>query len=168
MRMTTSLIFAMSENRVIGRDGDLPWHLPRDLKHFKKLTVGHPIIMGRKTYDSIGKPLPKRRSLVLSRDPDYQPEGVEVVSSLEHALELTAHDDEAFVIGGAGVLVEALPRADRLYLTLVHAEVEGDVVFPPVDDRTWHLVSDDRHPADDRHAYPFSFRCYDLRQRHEL
>ncbi|MEM7582179.1 MAG: dihydrofolate reductase [Acidobacteriota bacterium] len=160
--MSTSLIFAMSENRVIGRDGQLPWHLPKDLKHFKRLTLNHPIIMGRKTYESIGKPLPKRRSIVLSRDPAYQPAGVEVVHSLEQALTLAAQDDEAFVIGGAGVLIEALPRADRLYLTQVHAEVEGDVVFPPVDTRHWRLLSEQDHPADERHAYPFSFRCYDL------
>lgn len=162
--MKISLVVAMSENRVIGRDGDLPWHLPADLKHFKKLTLGHVVIMGRKTHQSIiaslGRPLPKRRSLVLSRDPAYRAPGVEVVSSLDQALDLTAAEPEVFVIGGAAVFAAALPRTDVLHLTLVHAEVEGDVFFPPLDTESWELVSEERHEADERHVYPFSFLTY--------
>lgn len=159
--MKISLILAMADNRVIGRDGDLPWHLPADLARFKKLTVGHTIVMGRKTFESIGRPLPRRRSVVVSRDPGYRAEGAEVAGSLEEALELTAGDGEVFVIGGAAVFAEALPRADRLYLTRVHAEVEGDVVCPPLDDGSWRMVGEERHEADERHAHPFTFQVYD-------
>ena len=166
--MRISLIVAMAENRVIGRDGRLPWHLPKDLKRFKKLTVGHPMVMGRKTFESIGRPLPKRRSLVLSRDPAYRPPGAEVAASLPEALARLAADEEAFVIGGARVFAEALPLAERLYLTLVHAEVAGDVRFPEIDAAAWKLLASERHTADDRHAYDFSFLCYEPRSsRHE-
>ncbi len=157
---------------MIGRDGELPWHLPADLKRFKKLTLGHVVIMGRKTHESIverlGRPLPKRRSLVLSRASPRQMKGhrgpgFEVVSSLDQALELAVGEPEVFVIGGAAVFAEALPLADRIYLTLVHAEVEGDVIFPDFDARSWQLVSEERHEADQRHAHAFSFRVYDRR-----
>ncbi len=168
--MKISLILAMSENRVIGRDGELPWHLPADLKRFKKLTLGHVVIMGRKTHESIverlGRPLPKRRSLVLSRVWPGQTNGhrapdVEVVSSLGQALELAAGETEVFIIGGAAVFAEALPLADRVYLTLVHSQVEGDVSFADFDARRWQLVSEERHEANRRHAYAFSFLVYE-------
>ena len=172
--MKISLLVAVAENRVIGRDGRLPWYLPADLKYFKKLTRGHTVIMGRKTHESIierlGKPLPKRRSLVLSRDPSYQAPGVEVAASLEQALELAggepgvtleAGERNIFVIGGAAVFAEALPQADRLYLTRVHAEVEGAVFFPEIDAESWRLISEERHETDERHAYPFSFLVFD-------
>ncbi len=162
--MKISIIVAMSENGVIGRDGDLPWRLSADLKRFKKLTLGHVLIMGRKTFESIGRPLPKRRSLVLSRDPAYRAPGVEVAASLEQALALAAAETEVFVAGGAAVFAEALPLTDRLYLTRVHAEVEGDVFFPEVDLESWRLVSAERHEADDQHAYPFSFLVYHQRR----
>ncbi len=177
-KMRISIIVAMAENRVIGQGGELPWYLPADLKHFKKLTLGQVVIMGRKTHESIvrrlGKPLPKRRSLVLSRDSGYSgggqmqhrpAPGVEVASSLEQALELAVVDGaskerEIFVIGGAAVFAEALPLAVRLYLTRVHAEIEGDVFFPEFDDDAWVLISNERHEADTRHAYPYSFQVY--------
>ena len=162
--MTISLLVAMSENRVIGRDGDLPWRLSADLKRFKRLTRGHTVIMGRKTRESIPGTLPKRRKIVLSRDPGYQAPGAEVAASLEHALALAAGEEEVFVIGGARVFAEALPRAERLYLTLVHAEVAGDVFFPEVEADDWRLVSEERHAADERHAYPFSFLVYERRR----
>ena len=163
--MSVSLILAMAENRVIGRRGGLPWRLPKDLLHFKKLTLGHTLIMGRKTFESIDRrPLPKRRSIVLSRDPGYRPGGAEVAASLADALELAGGDDEVFVIGGAGVFADAVALADRLYLTLVHAEVEGDVVLPEIDAGSWELRSDERHDADERHAHAFSFRLYEKRQ----
>ncbi len=159
--MIVSLIVAVAENGVIGRAGKLPWHLPEDLKRFKRLTVGHPVIMGRKTWESIGRPLPGRRNLVVSRTPGYAAEGAEVFASLDEALAAAAGEDEVFVIGGAALYAEAMPRADRLYLTRVHATVEGDVTFPGLDPAAWTLVSEDRREADARHDHAFSFRVYE-------
>lgn len=162
--MRVSMIVAMSENRTIGRDGDLPWRLPDDLKRFKRLTMGHAIIMGRKTFDSIGRPLPGRTNIVLSRDPAYRADGVDVVDSLDAALSLAAERegaDEAFIIGGAALFDLGLPRADRIYLTAVHANVDGDVFFPAVDFFDWRLVEYLRHARDDKHDYSFSYRTYD-------
>ncbi len=156
-----SLIVAMSENGVIGRDNDLPWRLPSDLRRVKRLTLGHSILMGRRTFESIGRPLPQRRSLVLSRDATTRIEGAEVVPSFAAALALTAGEPEIFVFGGAEVFRRALPSADRLYVTLVHAEVAGDVRFPSWDATAWDLVDDERHPADERHAFDYSFRTYE-------
>jgi len=155
-----SLVLAMSENRVIGRDGGLPWHLPKDLQHFKKLTVDHTVIMGRKTFDEIKHPLANRRNVVVSRNPDFQPRGATVVPSLDEALALGATEREVFVIGGGEIFRLALPRADRLYLTIVHASVEGDTYFPSFDATAWALEEEERHEADEKHAYPFTFRTY--------
>jgi len=155
-----SLVLAMSENRVIGRDGGLPWHLPKDLQHFKKLTVDHTVIMGRKTFDEIKHPLANRRNVVVSRNPDFQPRGATVVPSLDEALALGATEREVFVIGGGEIFRLALPRADRLYLTIVHASVVGDTYFPSFDATAWALEEEERHEADEKHAYPFTFRTY--------
>ncbi|MCP4661456.1 MAG: dihydrofolate reductase [bacterium] len=163
--MKISLIAAMAENRVIGRGNELPWHLPADLKRFKALTTGHVIVMGRKTFESIGKPLPNRHSVVITRNPEYRAPGVSVVRNLEGALEKAAGDDEVFVIGGATIFAQALPRADRLYLTLVHAEPPGDVKFPHLPADEWLLSEDEPHPADERHACPYTFRRYERRGR---
>lgn len=159
--MKISLIAAMSENRVIGRDGALPWHLPADLARFKSITTGQTVIMGRKTFESVGKPLPNRRSIVISRNGEYRCEGVVVVHSFDEALEHRTGQEEVFVLGGQAIYELALPRADRLYLTLVHASIDGDTYFPPFDPSEWALVEDEPHEADDRHAYAFSFRRYD-------
>ena len=156
-----SCIVAMSENRVIGRDGDLPWHLPADLKRFKQLTMGHHIIMGRKTYESIGRPLPGRTNVVVTRDREYTADGVEVVHSLEEAIERTEGDDEAFVTGGEAIYRLALPSADRLYVTAVHSDVEGDVYFPGNGVDGWRLTMEEPHEADDRHAHRYTFRVYE-------
>ena len=158
--MIVSLVVAMAENRVIGRDGGLPWRLPDDLKHFKRLTVDHTVIMGRKTFDEVGRPLPNRRNVVISRNPAFRPDGVTVVPSLDEALALGASETEVFVIGGGEIYRQALLRADRVYLTLVHAAVEGDTTFPDFERSAWVLESEQFHPADDRHAYGFSFREY--------
>jgi len=130
--MIVSLIAAMAENRVIGSKGAIPWYLPADLRHFRELTMGHPVIMGRKTFESIGGPLPGRRNLVLSRTPGLGAEGVEVRGSLDEALAVCTGAEEVFVCGGGDVYREALPLADRIYLTIIHRKYDGDTRFPPI------------------------------------
>lgn len=130
--MMISLIVAMAENRTIGKDNKLPWKLPADLQRFKKLTTGHAVIMGRKTFESIGRPLPQRQNIVISRNPNFKAAGIEVASSLSKALE-AAKGDEVFVIGGQQIYAEALALADRIYLTLIHEEIDGDAFFPEFD-----------------------------------
>ena len=159
--MKISVIAAMSQNRVIGRDGSLPWHLPTDLARFKSITTGHTVIMGRKTYESVGKPLPNRRTIIITRNNDYQCADVFIAHSLDEALDHAAHEDEIFILGGETVYRIALPRADRLYLTIIHATIEGDTYFPNLDFDDWKLVEDERHEIDERHAYAFSFRRYE-------
>ncbi len=154
--MSLSLIVAVAENDVIGRDGGLPWRLSRDLKRFKKRTWGHTLLMGRKTWDSIGRPLPGRRSIVLTRQQDFSADGAQTASSLEQALQMAGEED-VFVIGGAEIYRQALPLAEHLFLTRVHAEVEGDVLFPSVDWSQWRRLEEERFEADDRHEYPHSF-----------
>lgn len=152
--MTVSLIVAMAENRVIGRDNDLPWRLSDDLKRFKRLTLDHSIVMGRRTWESIGRPLPRRHSIVLTRQADFQAEGATVVHDVEEAL-AAARGEELFICGGAAVYAAFLPRADRLYLTRVQATVEGDTHFPDFDDESWKVVHEEAHGADDKHDFPF-------------
>lgn len=159
--MKISLVVAAAENGVIGRQNTLPWHLPRDLARFKALTLDHTIVMGRKTFESIGKPLPRRRNVVISRNRDYAPVGAEVVACLDQALAITAGEDEVFVIGGAEIFRQALPLAERIYLTRIHADVPGDIVLPPLDHTTWCLVANEHHEADERHAFACSFQCYE-------
>ena len=158
--MIVSLVAAMAENRVIGHSGGLPWHLPKDLQFFKKLTVDHTVIMGRKTFDEVKRPLANRRNVVITRNPAFRPHGVTVVPSLEEALALGATEDEVFVIGGGEIYRLALPRADRIYLTVVHAVVEGDTWLPEFEGSAWVLENEARHEADAKHAYPFTFRTY--------
>jgi dihydrofolate reductase len=148
---------------VIGSGNALPWRLPRDMKRFKELTMGHTVVMGRTTYETLDEPLPGRRNVVLSRDPSRSYEGADVVTTLDEALNLAGDDDEVFVAGGAQIYRLALPRADRIYLTVVHAEVPGDTVFPPFDESAWQLRADEHCDSDERHAHAFSFRTYDRR-----
>lgn len=159
-----SLIAAMAENRVIGINNRLPWHLPDDLKRFRLLTTGHTVIMGRKNYESIGKPLPQRRNIVVSRRPDYQAPGCLVVHTLDEALASASVDSEVFVIGGADIYRQTMAIADRLYLTLVHAHVDGDTFFPEFDSDQWQETSRERHEPDERHCYARSFITYDHRK----
>jgi len=160
--MTLSLIVAISENGVIGREGDLPWRLSADLRRFKRLTMGHPIIMGRKTFESIGRPLPGRTMIVVTRQPDYRAAGAVVVHSLDEALETASHiDDEVFLIGGAEIYRRALERVDRLYLTRVHADIEGDTRFPHIDFARWRLVQREHHAADEKNEYAHTFKVYE-------
>ena len=150
------LIVAMARNRVIGRDGTLPWHLPEDLKRFRQLTMGHPIIMGRKTWDSIGRPLPGRRNIVVSRNPGLALEGAETAASVEDALKLTADADTVFVIGGEQIYRAALPLADRIELTLIDADVEGDTSFPEIKPDEWMETSHESRREGDG-PFPYSF-----------
>lgn len=160
--MKISLIAAASENDVIGRDNDLPWRLPDEFRYFKRTTEGHHVIMGRRTWESRGTPLPKRVNLVVSSRPDFTAPGATVVRSLAEALELAraAGEREAFVIGGTALYAEALPIADTLYLTRVHAEFEGDAYFPKFDPDAWVEVSRERHEVDERHAYAWTIFVY--------
>ena len=161
--MILSCIVAVSKNGVIGRDNDLPWHLPEDLKRFKSLTMGHPIVMGRKTYESIGRPLPGRTSVVLTRSSEFAPPGIIVVRSLDEAIDACEGEAEVFVIGGSSLFAEVLPRVDRLYLTRVHATVEGDTFFPEETLDDFILLEEENHPIDEKHRHAYSFRLYERR-----
>jgi dihydrofolate reductase len=152
---TLSLIAAMANQRVIGRDNTLPWRLPEDLQHFKRTTLGKPVIMGRKTWESLGRPLPGRRNIVVSRNPDYLPVGGELVSSLEAAMAATADVEEAFVIGGADLYRQALPLAQRIYLTEIAGDYAGDAHFPEFAAADWREVSREAHTSSDGIAYAF-------------
>jgi len=160
-----SLIYAQSQDGVIGIRNDLPWRLPADLKHFKELTTGHTIVMGRRTFESIGRPLPNRRSIVISRNNEFRPDGVEVVGSLDAALRACAGEYEVFVIGGAELFRAATPIADRVYRTVVHGEIVGDVKLPELDDTEWKLVDHHHRHADNRNAYPLTFQRFERRGR---
>jgi dihydrofolate reductase len=153
-----SLVAAVAENRVIGRDGRLPWRLPDELAHFKRVTLGKPVLMGRHTFVSIGKPLPGRLNVVLSRAPDFAPAGVVVARDLDAALARAevAGAPEVMMIGGAVLYAEALPRADRIYLTRVRASPPGDAYFPALDPAEWRETLLEEHPADARHAHAYA------------
>ena len=153
--MKRSLVVAVARNGVIGRDNALPWRLPAELAHFKRVTMGHPIVMGRRTYESIGKPLPGRKNIVVTHDRTFEAPGCTVVTSLEEAWKAADGADEVCVIGGTTLFAETLPAADVIHLTEVEAEVEGDTWFPPFDRGEWQEKEIARHPADERHAYPF-------------
>lgn len=155
--MILSIIAAMADNRVIGIDNRLPWNLPADMKWFRRQTLGKPVLMGRKTFDSIGRPLPQRRNIVVSRAVGLEIEGCEVVPSIDAALKLCAAETEVMIIGGASFYQQMLPRADRLYLTLVHAEVEGDAWFPEIDFTQWREVERSDQTADPANAFACSF-----------
>ena len=155
--MLISLIAAMAEDRVIGIDNRLPWRLPADLQHFRRLTLGKPVLMGRKTFDSIGKPLAGRRNIVVTQDRGFRADGIEVVHSVDAALAAAADAPELMVIGGASFSAQLLPRADRLYLTEIHHRFAGDAYFPAFDARAWRETSRSDHAADAANPYPFSF-----------
>lgn len=159
-----SLIAALDRRGVIGRGGRLPWHLPADLRRFRRLTVGKPVIMGRKTHESIGRPLPQRVNIVLTGTPGYEAPGCLVVHSLDDALAAAGEAEEVMVIGGARLFEQFLPRADRLYLTLIEAETAGEVFFPAFRRADWEEVFRESHEADAVHPYPYTFIVLERRQ----
>ena len=159
--MIVSIIAAMDRNRLIGSDNRLPWHLPADLAHFKQVTMGKPIIMGRKTYESIGRPLPGRTNIVLTRSADFRAEGVLTANSLEQALDYVSEEDEVMIIGGSTIYELALPRADRLYLTYVENAGEGDAWFPEFDIERWRVVASEQHRADEKNSSDYRFVSYE-------
>ncbi|MCZ6771065.1 MAG: dihydrofolate reductase [Proteobacteria bacterium] len=159
--MRLSLVVAMDRNRLIGRGGGLPWRLPADLKRFKSITMGKPIIMGRRTHESIGRALPGRRNIVLTRNEQFAAEGCEVFHSLPEVLAALHDVLEVMVVGGAALYVEALPLCARLYLTEVDTDTTGDVYFPEFQCSAWHEVSSEQHVADAEHAYDYCFRVLD-------
>lgn len=158
-----SFIVAMDENRVIGKNNQLPWHLPEDLKYFKKVTMGHPIIMGRKTFESIGRPLPGRENIIVTRQTSYKQEGCTVLNSIEELLGYCAQNEseEYFVIGGAEIFKEILSAADRLYITFIHKEFEGDTFFPSLNMDEWALTSQEKGPENEKNPYFYEFLKYD-------
>lgn len=158
--MIISLIVAMDRNRLIGNNNQLPWHLPADFAHFKSVTMGKPIVMGRKTYESIGKPLPGRENIVLTRNADVKIEGVTVRDSLEAAIEGVENVDELMIIGGSTIYQQAMVMVDRMYITEVDAEFEGDAWFPEINREDWQLKEDCYREADERNAYACRFITY--------
>ena len=160
-----SLIVATANNNIIGKNNEMPWHLPADLAYFKKTTLGKPIIMGRKTFESIGRPLPGRRNIVISRDINYQAEGVESVTSVDHALALVTGIEEVMVIGGGAIYAHCMSVATRLYVTHIKAEIAGDTQFPLVDtEKDWQKVSSEFFKADKQNAYDLDFAVYQRRK----
>ncbi len=164
--MTISIIVAADENNVIGGHNKLLWHLPDDFKRMKELTMGYPLIMGRKTYESIGRALPGRRNIVITSQKITYP-GCEVVPSLEEALKAVEHDPsgEAFIFGGGDVYRQALPMTDRVYMTRVHGQLEGDVTFPELPADQWTLTASEKHEKDERHVYAFTFETWERKRQ---
>lgn len=154
------LIAAMAENRALGKDNQLLWHLPDDFKRFKQLTSGHYIIMGRKTFESLPGKLPNRTHIIVSRQMGYQVDDCLTVNSLEEALRQVPQDQDIFIIGGGEIYTQALPIADVVELTRVHTEVEADTFFPEINSNEWQLTSEDYHPKDAKHAFDFTFETY--------
>ncbi|MFC3123304.1 type 3 dihydrofolate reductase [Agaribacter flavus] len=158
--MKISMIAAMAKNRIIGKNNQMPWHLPADLRHFKMLTLGKPVVMGRLTYESIGKALPGRHNIVISRDPSYQLDDASTAQTIESALSLASSDDvdEIMIIGGGTVYDAVLPKATHLHLTLIDAELDGDTAFPDYNTiAEWEVLSEEKHLADDKNPYNYEF-----------
>lgn len=161
--MRLSAIVAISNNNVIGKDNELPWYLPADLQYFKRITINHPVIMGRKSFEAIGQPLPKRTNIVLTKDPYYLASNILVAHSIEEALALAYDTDteEVFIIGGAIIYEHYLPMLDRLYITEIHADFDGDTFFPEWDRNQWKLISEEHHSSDKKNEFDYSFKVYE-------
>lgn len=156
-----TMIAAAAENNALGKDNDLVWHLPDDFKRFKRLTSGHYIIMGRKTFESFPKLLPDRTHVIITRKDDYQPEGTIVVNSLDEALRVSKTDEQPFIIGGGEIYKMGMEKADRIELTRVHAEFDADTFFPEIDTDNWELVKEQFHEKDQKHDHSFTYLTYD-------
>jgi dihydrofolate reductase len=161
--MSISFIFAMDRKRAIGKDNQLPWHLPADLKFFKKMTTGHPILMGRKTYQSIGKPLPGRRNVIITQDPNFTAEGCEIVHSAREAA-AQFQQEELFVIGGSEIFRLFLPQADRMYVTRIEHEFAANTYFPEINMQEWLLVSNEQGIQDEKNPYEYYFQLYERKR----
>lgn len=159
--MKISLIVAVDSKNGIGKNNQLPWHLPADLLHFKKITTGYPILMGRKTFDSIGKPLPNRRNIVISRQKNLEINGVEVCDSLESALSLCKNEEEVFIIGGAQIFEQSLSIANTLYLTVIDHNFNADTFFPVLDKNQWRESSNEAHEPDEKNNYSYNFKKFE-------
>ena len=158
----TTIVVAMGKNREIGVDNQLLWHLPKDLKHFKEITSGHPIVMGRKTYESIGKPLPNRTNIVVSRKKDWFEEGILIVGSLKEALKFAKKIDEnVFILGGGNIYEQTIDLVDKLEVTLVDAELNADTFFPKIDEKIWRKTDEICHEKDEKHNYNFCFQTFE-------
>lgn len=160
-----SIIVAAAQNNAIGKENGMLWQMPEDLKFFKRKTTGHTVIMGRKTFESVGKPLPNRRNIIITRQQDYQVDGVEVVHSLDEALALCNPDEETFIVGGAEIYSLALEKVDRIYFTLIYGEFEGaDTFFPPILQDFWQLTAEDYREADEKNPFDYNFMVYDKKK----
>jgi len=159
--MRLSIVVAMDDNRLIGKGNGLPWHLPADLAYFKKITTDNSILMGRNTYDSIGKPLPNRRNIVITRNSEISIKGCEVVNSIEKALSITKDEEEVMIIGGANLFEQLLPNVSRLYITHIEGEFEGETYFPNYDENEWLDVSRESHQPDEKNKYAYQFSIMD-------
>lgn len=159
--LQVTLIVAASNNNVIGVNNQMPWHLPNDFKYFKANTMDHSIIMGRKTYDSIGKPLPGRRNIILTRDQNYQNSEVDIANSISEVFNYCRDEREIFILGGADIFKQALALANRVLLTRVHADIQGDTFFPELNPAEWQLVSQDMHFKDEKHAFDYTFEVWE-------
>lgn len=162
--MIRSLVIAQAANRVIGRDNRMPWHLPADLVHFKRITMGRPVVMGRKTWESIGRALPGRLNIVITRSADYAAPGATVVASLDAAYRAAGDVDEVFIIGGGQIYAEAMAHADRIYLTEISTEVVGDTYFPAIDRSQWQETLMGEHAPDEKNAHPLRFLLLERRE----
>jgi dihydrofolate reductase len=162
--MKLAIIVATDEQGLIGKDNDLPWKLSADLQYFRKVTMGKPIIMGRRTHESIGRPLPGRQNIIITSDKAYQAEGCTVINSMSQAIEACENAQEVMIMGGASLYQQWLPTADKIYLTQVHALLEGDTWFPDWNKAQWHEVSKEAHPADEKNEYPYSFIVYERKK----
>jgi dihydrofolate reductase len=158
--MHISIIVAFDQNRLIGKNNGLPWHLPADLKHFKNITMGHHMIMGRKTFESIGKPLPGRVTIIVTRQHNYKVEGCISVNTFQHAIDYCQNQEEVFIIGGAQIFECALPLATKLYITKIHHSFEGDTHFPEIDSRIWKINDEEFHSADEKNVWDYTFLNY--------
>ncbi len=161
--MIISAIVAASRNWVIGKDNDIPWYIPNDLRYFRRMTLGHHIVLGRKNYESIGKPLPKRTNLIVTRDTAYEAPGCHVVHSIDAAIDFARKnkEEELIICGGGEIYKQTMPLLDKIYFTEIEAVIEGDVFFPEIDTSIWKLSSIERNQSDDRHEYGYNFMVYD-------